>query len=94
MDGIDVPTYLDAPKRMLFWTIDQVIPFAVCAVAGMMLGKLFYGMVAGCVLSWAVEKFKNAKSDGLIMHFLYFHGALPMKGRAAINPFVRTVPPA
>lgn len=94
MDGIDIPTYLDAPKRMLFWTIDQIIPFAIFAVLGMMAGKLFLGMVLGCVISWGMDKFKNSKSDGLLLHFAYFHGLMPMKGRAAVNPFVRTIPPA
>ena len=94
MDGIDVPTFLDAPKRMLFWTIDQIVPFAIFCVGGMMIGKLFYGMVVGVVMSWAVDRFKNSRSDGLILHFAYFYGLIPMKGRAAINPIVKTVPPA
>lgn len=94
MEPILIPAHLDAPKRMLFWTVDQVIPFAVLFMVGMMAGKLFLGIVAGCAFSYVVEKFKNSRSDGLMQHFAYWYGFAPLKGRAAINPFVRRIYPA
>lgn len=94
MDPIVVPNALDAQKRLLFWTVDQVVPFAFLFVIGMMAGRLFVGIVAGVALSWGLEKFKNSRSDGLMQHFAYWYGVVPMKGRAAINPFVRRIFPA
>lgn len=94
MDPIIVPTALDAPKRLLFWTVDQVVPFAFFFVIGMMAGRLFMGIVAGVFLSWALEKFKNSRSDGLMQHLAYWYGIVPLKGRSAINPFTRRIYPA
>lgn len=94
MDPIQIPTHLDAPKRLLFWTVDQVVPFAVLFVVGMMAGKLFLGILGGIVLSWMLEKYKNSRSDGLMQHFAYWYGVVPLKGRSAINPFIRRIFPA
>jgi conjugal transfer pilus assembly protein TraL len=94
MEPVVIPTHLDAPKRMLFWTVDQVVPFAVLFVIGMMAGKLFLGIVGGVVLSWMLEKYKNSRSDGLMQHFAYWYGIVPLSGRAAINPFHRRIYPA
>lgn len=94
MDAIQIPTHLDAPKRMLFWTVDQVVPFAVLFVIGMMAGKLFLGIVGGVILSWMLEKYKNSRSDGLMQHFAYWYGIVPLGGRSAINPFIRRIFPA
>lgn len=94
MDPIIIPTHLDAPKRLLFWTVDQVIPFSIMFVIGMMAGRLFFGIVCGVAVSWALEKYKNSRSDGLMQHFAYWYGLAPIKGRAAINPFARRIYPA
>lgn len=93
MDPIQIPAYLDAPKRLLFWTVDQIVPFALFFVLGMLAGKLFYGIVVGVAMSWALEKFKNSRSDGLMQHMAYWYGIIPLKGRAVINPFVRRIFP-
>jgi len=94
MEGVAVPIHLDAPKRMLFWTVDQVVPFALLFMVGMMAGRLFFGIVAGCVFSWSIQRFKNARSDGLMQHFAYWYGVAPLKGRSIINPFIRRIFPA
>lgn len=93
MEGVEIPTHLDAPKRMLFWTIDQIVPFAIFFIAGMMLGRLFMGILVGVAISWALEKYKNSRSDGLMQHFAYYYGLIPLSGRSAINPFMRRVFP-
>lgn len=94
MEPVLIPTHLDAPKRMLFWTVDQVVPFALLFVIGMMAGKLFVGIIGGVTLSWALEKYKNSRSDGLMQHFAYWYGIIPLNGRGMINPFIRRIFPA
>lgn len=93
MNAVDIPTDLDAPKRILFWTIDQAIPFSIFFVGGMLAGKLLYGIAVGVAVSWALDKYRNSRSDGLMQHFLWYYGVLPLKGRAVVNPFIRRIYP-
>lgn len=93
MNAVDIPVDLDAPKRLLFWTFQQIIPFSVFFVLGMLAGKLLYGIVAGVLVSWVLDKYMNSKADGLAQHFLWYYGFLPLKGRAAVNPHIRRVFP-
>lgn len=94
MEPIVIPTHLDAPKRLLFWTVDQVIPFALMFTIGMMAGRLFLGIIAGVLFSWGLEKYKGGRSDGLMMHFAYWYGAPVANGRGVINPFARRIFPS
>lgn len=93
MNAVEIPTDLDAPKRILFWTIDQAIPFSVFFVGGMLAGKLLYGIAIGVAVSWVLDKYRNSRSDGLMQHFLWYYGVLPLKGRAVINPYIRRIYP-
>lgn len=88
------PRYLDAPTRILFWTLDQIVPFSTMALVGMLTKKLLICLVLGGLISWGLTKFKDSKPDGYLMHMLYWYGLLPLKGRSFLNPFFRRIYPA
>jgi conjugal transfer pilus assembly protein TraL len=92
-DQIAFPRDVDSPSRILFWTVDQIVPFSAMAVIGMLVGSLFTFSVLGIALAWGMSKFRDSKPDGYLQHWVYWYGVLPIKGRTAINPFLRSIRP-
>jgi conjugal transfer pilus assembly protein TraL len=93
MQQIPFPRHIDAPQRFLFWTVDQMIPFATMALIGMATKTLMVCLVIGGVLGWALARYRDSRPDGYLQHMAYWYGVLPLKGRSAMNPFARTVFP-
>lgn len=94
MEPIPFPKDVDAPGRFLFWTFDQVVPFALMALIGMLTQMLFICLIIGGALSWAFSRYRDSRPDGYLQHAVYWYGILPLKGRAAVNPFQRTIYPS
>lgn len=90
---ITFPRYLDAPQQILFWTIDQMVPFATMVVIGMLTQTLLICIAIGGGIAWAFARYRDSNPDGFVLHYLYWIGVMPMKGRAAINPFIRRILP-
>ena len=94
MQSMPFPRYLDAPQRFLFWTVDQIVPFATLALIGMLMKILIVCLVVGFGAAWAFGRFRDSKPDGYLQHMAYWYGLMPLKGRACINPFQRTIYPS
>jgi conjugal transfer pilus assembly protein TraL len=94
MEAIPFPRYLDAPQRFLFWTVDQIVPFATLALIGMLMKMLFVCVLVGAVLSWGFARFRDSRPDGYLQHLAYWYGLLPLNGRACLNPFFRRIYPS
>ena len=93
MRQIQFPRHLDAPQRFLFWSADQIIPFATMALIGMATKTLMICLLIGGVLAWAFARYRDSRPDGHLQHMAYWYGVLPLKGRSAMNPFARRVFP-
>lgn len=94
MKSLEFPRHLDDPQPILFWTLDQIIPFATFVVIGMAINRLILCMLIGAVAGWLFTRYRDSKPDGYFIHMTWFYGLLPLKGRACINPFLRTIYPA
>jgi len=53
-DSLEFPRYLDAPQQILFWTVDQMVPFATFALIGLAaalallaLAQVLHGVLFG-----------------------------------------------
>ncbi len=90
---LEFPRYLDAPQQILFWTADQMVPFATMALIGMATKNLMVCLLLGGVAAWGFARFRDSKPDGYLQHIAYWYGVVPLKGRAAINPFLRRIYP-
>ena len=90
---LQFPRYLDAPQRFLFWTVDQIIPFAMMAMVGMIADMLMVCLGIGALMAWGFARYRDSRPDGHLQHLAYWYGIMPLKGRAALNPFARSVFP-
>lgn len=92
MERIDFPRHADAPQRILFFTMNQVIPFAGFVVIGMATEQLALCMLAGAVASWFFNRFTDSMPDGYLAHAGFWYLGLASKGRA-VMPHVRRIYP-
>jgi len=93
-DSLEFPRYLDAPQQILFWTVDQMVPFATMALVGMLTQTLAVCLVIGGLAGWGFARYRDSKPDGFLQHICYWWGILPLKGRSMTNPFQRRLHPA
>jgi conjugal transfer pilus assembly protein TraL len=109
MQRVQIPRHVDAPQRFLFWTVDQAIPFAVCVGIGIVMKMLLMAMIAGLVVVWQLNRYRDSRPDGYMRHLMWWNGLVkPTEGRkyvggfvgpkkmvrSVMNPFARRVFPA
>lgn len=94
MEPIRFPKYIDTPQRLLFWTADQMVPFSVIVVIGMLMKSLFLSIIVGCLVSMAFTRYRDSRPDGFLIHMAYWYGILVPKGRSILSPFHRRIFPA
>ena len=93
MKRIPLPRHADMPQLILMWTIDEVVPFMVLFVIGILTDYVITCCLIGAGLTLAFRRFRDSKPDGFLLHYLYWHGLPVLKGTAAINPFQRWILP-
>jgi len=93
MEPIKLPRDLDKPQTVLFMTAEDLIIFSILFVIGMMLSHPFPFGAFGLGLVFVFRRFREGRSDGYLLHVLYWIGLLPVKGKSVVNPFQRTIYP-
>lgn len=91
-DALDIPKSIDDPPLLLLWRVDDLAPIVLTLVVGILTGSprtLFQLLLLGVLLVRLYTKFRERRPDGYALHFLYWHGLLPLRGRATPNPFAR-----
>lgn len=88
-----IPRHIDDPLHVLFWSIDEVAPIGLGLVIGMFIGSPLLLAGIGWVFSTFYRRFRDAKPDGFALHFLYWQGLMPARGKTAPNPFIRSFRP-
>ena len=89
MDPVKLPTKVDEPHQFLLWSADEMIPLMTLFVLGAMLDQAMVFTLIGVFITSIYKKYKNSKPDGYLLHYLYWIGLIPAKGKTMINPFIR-----
>jgi type IV conjugative transfer system protein TraL len=75
-----IESHVNDPTTIFFWEIDEVIVIASCTFLGIMIGKMFSLLLLGFFLSYILKRIKRKSAEGVMMHFLYWHGFLKLRG--------------
>ena len=89
MQMIRIPQYVDEPVHVLIWSVDEVAPIGLGLMVGILAGSPVMFMAGGIALSYVYRKFRDTSSDGLAMHFMYWHGLVPTSTRTSPNAHSR-----
>ena len=90
---IRLPRHVDMPQLIIAWTIDEVLPVVALLILGIFTEYFFTCLIAGVGLMQVVRRFRESKPDGYLLHWLYWHGMVPMNAPSVINPFQRRIDP-
>ena len=94
MEQTPLPRRIDDKPRLLFWTADEAVPFALLFMVGMVIGQFILCIVLGLGASWLFRKYRDRHPDGYVLHALYWYGVMPLRGRCLVNPFHRRILPS
>lgn len=82
-----IPRYLDSPRQLFFWEIDEVIPLLACIGVGLVMEFLGYSILIGLVLTKIVKALKRGKIEGVMFHLAHYYGVMQMKANKKRNIF-------
>lgn len=69
-----IPRYTDAPPQVLWWEMDELIFFFLFVFLGILTGSMTPYLLGGIASTFVLSKLKGGKSDGVIIHWLWWHG--------------------
>ncbi len=71
--------HIDDPMVFFFWEMDEVVVIASTIFIGIMVNMLFSLGIVGIICSYILKKIKKGSSEGVMIHFLYWHGFMHLK---------------
>ncbi len=75
----EINRYIDDPITFLFWEIDEAIAISSCLFIGILTHMLITMIIVGAGISYILKKIKKRSSEGVMLHFLYWHGFFKLK---------------
>lgn len=72
--------YIDDPPSFFLWELDEIVIFSMFLFLGIITDLLTYLFVVGIIFSTIVAKIKKTKSEGFLLHLLYWCGLLKLRG--------------
>ncbi|HOD03152.1 MAG TPA: type IV conjugative transfer system protein TraL [Clostridiales bacterium] len=87
---VEIYRHTDDPMKLFFWEIDEVIVMSAACFLGIMIDMLLTFGGIGIACAYLLTRLKKSSSEGVMIHFLYWHGFLKLKGcpKSYIREFV------
>lgn len=67
-----VPRWLDAPEKILVFTIDEFIAFLAAAGLGIVFWEIWVSMPTAAIVVMGLRKFKGGENSAKLIHWLYW----------------------
>lgn len=75
---VSIPRYIDSQYQVFFWEMDELVPLIVFLGVGIVFEVLLWALIAGVILTVRFSRFKLARLDGVLVHFVYWFGILTL----------------
>ncbi len=89
MEPVAIPKTIDDPIHFLLWSADEIVPFMVCMLTGMLIDQFIPALAIGAIAVKFYRRFRDNRPDGYTLHAIYWLGLLPSKAITIPNPFIR-----
>lgn len=89
MKEIKIARHIDEPPHFLLWSADEMVPPLLSIIVGIIVGQVFYCLIAGFVASHFYRRFRDHRPNGYILHMLYWYLGIQLKGFCFKHPFNR-----
>jgi conjugal transfer pilus assembly protein TraL len=87
--GKAMPRSLDDPDQMLLWSVDELVPVAVCFGLGITMHQMTAAVVGIFVFLKVYRRFRNGRPNGYMQHIMYWYGFAGNETVTIRNPFIR-----
>ena len=89
MEPVAIPQSIDDPIHILLWSADEIVPFMVCMLTGMLIDHFISALAIGLIAVKFYRRFRDNRPDGYTLHALYWLGLLPSRAMTIPNPYIR-----
>lgn len=89
MEPVAIPQSIDDPIHILLWSADEIVPFMVSMLTGMLIDQFIPGLALGFIAVKFYRRFRDNRPDGYTLHALYWVGLLPSRAQTIPNPYIR-----
>ncbi len=81
MEPVAIPKTIDDPIHILLWSADEIVPFMVCMLTGILIDQFIPALAIGVISVKFYRRFRDNRPDGYTLHAVYWLGLLPSNGR-------------
>ena len=85
MEPVAIPKTIDDPIHILLWSADEMVPFMVCMLTGMLIDHFIPALAVGALAVRFYRRFRDNRPDGYTLHAVYWLGF--RRGRS-ISPWI------
>ena len=64
MEPVAIPKTIDDPIHILLWSADEIVPFMVCMLTGMLIDQFIPALVLGVIAVKFYRRFRDNRPDG------------------------------
>lgn len=86
MDRYTIPSHLDDPELIGFWTLDEFLAMAIPFVWGILTQHILIGLMVSGLGWWGFRKLKAGKASSWVLHMAYWHLPSSFTGLKATPP--------
>lgn len=86
MDRYSIPSHLDDPELIGFWTLDEFLAMAVPFIWGILTQHVVIGLVLAVLGWWGFRKLKAGRATSWIFHMAYWYLPSSFTGLKATPP--------
>ena len=89
MEPVPIPQTIDDHIHILLWSADEMVPFMVCILTGMLIDQFIPALAITAIAVKFYRRFRDNRPNGFTMHAIYWLGLIPSKAITIPNPFIR-----
>jgi conjugal transfer pilus assembly protein TraL len=68
MEPVAIPKTIDDPIHLLRWSADEIVPFMVCMLTGMLIDQFIPALAIGAIAVKCYRRFRGNRPDGYTLH--------------------------
>ena len=72
MEPVAIPQSIDDPIHILLWSADEMVPFMVCMMTGMLIDQFIPALVLAVIAVKFYRRFRDNRPDGYTLHAIYW----------------------
>ena len=71
MEPVAIPQTIDDPIHIPLWSADEMLPFMVCMLTGMLIDQFIPALAIAVIAVKFYSRFRDNRPDGFTLHAIY-----------------------